>query len=74
MARARREYEGSLFAWHAAAVIGFMPFTGKQLNPGAINPFGTSDRAGELARVKAWVDRAMFAAWVREQFSKAGKV
>jgi hypothetical protein len=39
MVRAKREYEGSLFAWHASLVVAFMPFTGRRLNPNSINPY-----------------------------------
>lgn len=39
MTAERREFYGHLAAWHLSGIVGFMPFTGKQLNPDEINPY-----------------------------------
>ncbi|AMV29287.1 hypothetical protein VT84_33135 [Gemmata sp. SH-PL17] len=40
MVGARKRVDGQLSAWHLAGIVGFMPFTGKALDPEQINPFG----------------------------------
>ncbi|VTR96046.1 unnamed protein product [Gemmata massiliana] len=55
MATARKRVDGQLSAWHLAGIVGFMPLTGKFLNPNAINPFG--DGAGGTAEGQREIDR-----------------
>ena len=74
MVRARREYEGSLFAWHAAAVVAHLPFTARRLSPGEINPYRERDpeaerQLDEVRRHLAWQG---LAAQAREAFERAG--
>ncbi|VTR92819.1 unnamed protein product [Gemmata massiliana] len=55
MAAGRKRVDGQLFAWHLAGVVGFMPLTGKVLDPERINPFGTG--AGGTAEGRREIDR-----------------
>ncbi len=60
MANARKRNAGALVAWHLAGVVGFMPFTGKPLDPNAINPFGegsggTAAGRREMDRVREFI-------------------
>ena len=58
MAGGRKRVDGLLFAWHLAGVVGFMPLTGKELNPEQINPFGSGVPRGtrtKLDEVKAFI-------------------
>ncbi len=59
MAAARKRVDGQLSAWHLAGVVGFMPLTGKVLDPERINPFGaagSSESQQRIADVKAFID------------------
>jgi hypothetical protein len=73
MARVKREYDGSLAAWHAATIVAFMPFTGKALSPNSINPYRPRDTeaARKLEEVRRFIGGMAFTVRAREAFEAA---
>jgi hypothetical protein len=56
MAEAARTHRGELVAWHAAVIVGHMPFVGRQLDPRAINPYPRARRdSAKLRRIKEFI-------------------
>jgi hypothetical protein len=61
----RRRVMGELAAWHLAGVVGFIPFTGKELSVQEIHPYKGDEPEDEgVARIKAFIARRRWAALV----------
>ena len=73
MVRARREYEGSLFAWLGCAIIAYMPFTGRVRSPAAVNPYGDGGPSSSSRDVIRRVNRMRRRAFILAEFERAGK-
>lgn len=54
-AREKRRHEGELAAWHLSGLIAHMPFTAREYQPAAINPYRVAKpKSKALAELEAW--------------------
>ena len=75
MCQAKREYEGSLFAFLAAVVVAHIPFTGHSLIPSAINPYRrvSPEAAQKLEEVSRFISNMAFTVGAKEAIEKEGR-